>query len=584
MRGQSESLGVVVLALVLASTLTTLTVMYQYQVSAVRSVREAASVLAERKAEVIAFDYINGSIYASPSVGIRVLCTVVYNSTHVIYSNDTPYTLAPGSWSSLSFMPSSVSQLVVEGSASLALLTDTGSLITWIPPVTRVERRTTLVEEMPKAWPVDVRAFNNSLLLYLTYDHGYYRYQSSSTSCSTSRFFNANSPLASMIVFYRGSLDFSEEVNAVVQGSSVSVVQNFTVSSSGGYLKASYKWSSSCIGSASRRLSYTALLTVEASGLSLFKKALVLVLLNNTLAYMYVDAYAMPDGSIILPIIAYADGGSVSGSAAYAKIVVLEPVSQINMTLTVELFKLGGDNLEVVEVVSRPIAIAAVDVETRSFASYALALAPAIVITHVSSAGYALYSNPPVSVEYSRSSGAVRALVESNSWSFSVEDPWISYGSFQNRWTTATANVSTSSVEVPVTAVSWQSIEKSCSTPQLTQPTPPQPAPILQPPLPQPTIYAILDPMPTSSSPITVDVYVISSRVDTNLLLKYMLVNEETNQVIEGTTSFNYINTPLGVKWSVKLTLLEDAKRRVEISVLYANSVIAAHLYRNYVP
>lgn len=577
-----EAIGVVVLALVLASTLAILTVMHQRQVHAVRSIREAADVLAERRAEVVVFDYVNGSIYASPSIGVRVLYTVVYNSTHLLYSNATPYVLAPGSWSKLHLAPSDVLQLVVNGGASLALLTDTGSLITWIPPVTRVEERTMLVEEVPRAGPRDVWSFNKSRFLYITYDHGYYRYQSSPTSCSTSRFFNANSPLASIIIFYSGSPAFSEAVNAVTQGSSVSVTQDVAVGSGGGYLKVSYKWNSSCIGSASRRLSYTAAFTVEASGLTPVKRVLVLALLNATITYMYVDVYALPDGSTILPLLAYADGGTVSGAVAYVKLSIVEPISRSNMTVTADLLRVGGDNLEVFEVLPRSIAIALVDVESRSFASYTLALAPTVVITHVSSAGYVLHSNPPVFVEYSRSSGAVRVAVDSTSWSFSVDNPWYSHGSFQNRWTTATVNTAVLNVEVPVTAVSWQSIERYCSTPISTQPNPPQPTPLLQPPPPPPTIYAILDPMPTSSAPATVDVYVISSRADVDLSLKYRLVDEEANQVSEGATSFNYVNTPLGVKWGVKITLVGDAKRMVEVWVLYANSVIASHSYRNY--
>lgn len=582
MRSQSEVLGAVVLALVLASTLTVFALMHQRQVDALRSLGEAARILAERRAEAIVFDYFNGSIYASPSISIGVLYTVVYNSTHVVYSNATPYALAPGSWRKLDSMPSGVAQLVVEGLASLALLTNTGSLVTWVPPVTRVEGRTVLVEEVPRAGLRDAWAFNDSRLLYLTYDHGYYAYKSS-TGCPVSRFFNANTPVASMIVFYSGSPAFSEAFDSKAQGSSSSIVQNFTVSSGGGYLKVSYKWESSSVGTGLRRLLYAESFSIEAEGLTQAGRALVLALLENALAYMYATKYMLPDGSTVLPLLVYADGGLVSGAAAYAKIIVVEPVSQSNATVTVELFRVKSENLEVIEVFSKPIAIAVVD-EASSFISRTLAPAPAVVITHVSSAGYALYSSPPIGVEYSRSSGAISTTVDSSAWSFSIDDPWISYGSFQNRWTTATVKVAVRSVEVQVTAASWQSIEKYCSTPPLIQSNPPQPTPPVQPPPPPPAIYAILDPMPINATPITVDVYVVSSRAEADLSIKYRVVDEEAGQAIEGDASFSYVNTPLGVKWGVKLTLPGDAKRRVEVWVLYSSSVIAGHLYRNYVP
>jgi len=98
-----------------------------------------ADLIARRQMENIVFDYRDGKIYATPSTEMDVLAVVAYNDTSVVYVNTSRMHLSVNRWTQLITDPQLASD-IYNLKYVLGVITSTGNLLTWMPPVTRIEK------------------------------------------------------------------------------------------------------------------------------------------------------------------------------------------------------------------------------------------------------------------------------------------------------------------------------------------------------------------------------------------------------------------------------------------------------------
>ncbi|MEM4827948.1 MAG: hypothetical protein QXK07_07920, partial [Desulfurococcaceae archaeon] len=562
-RAQSEAAGAIVIAALVVLSLALISVAFRQQVAVVRRGEEVAGVVAMRQAESIAFDCRNGAVHALPSVDIDVVAVLVYNDTSLLYANTTRLRLRAGSWTQL--VAGSIAEEVCSTRSVLAVVTSTGNLIPWTPPV--VVSRTTLVEQVGFLGPARAYSYNDSTVLPVAYELWFYR-----VGQYDYMGFGPGAVHPVFIVFHGGGGFNATESYRVVQLSSTafSAEVNLTVSNVYGYFTVSYNYTVSHGMRGSRvnnpyyrTISQSWRVVNESSGLARYKQVVVYVNATQMTTWMY----ELGDASV-LPLVVYVSGGSVSGGRyAVANVVVLNPLTGENATVPVRVFDADFYNMKVGSVYYPVILITAVDPDTGVASSFRFTVAPVTVVSYVSTAGYTVLGSAPATLYYSSNDQEAVATVN-ESWSISVDNPWVvswCYTSggwvecYYNRWTVSA--VAFRNMTVPVAM--WQYFRADTSRPGQTTVTP-TPTPAEPPPPPPPVLSAVIDPYPQSAKPTTVSAYVVSSRYDPNLAATYTVVNEEANVTeSSGQLQFSIRSTVLGARYaSDPVVLGGDARRR----------------------
>ncbi|MEM4806205.1 MAG: hypothetical protein QXX25_08985 [Thermofilaceae archaeon] len=591
MKAQSEAVGALILAFMILFMLVGANIILRHQAQIIRYNVKLADVVARRQAESISFDCRDDKVYALPSTEMDVLAVVVYNDTSIVYVNTTRMRLSVNQWTALITDPQLASN-VCGLKYVLGVVTSTGNLIPWTPPVVVSISRTTLVEQAGFVGPARAYSYNDSTVLPVAYGIGAEndRYPS---AIVRRRVFDPGAVHPVIIVFHGGgSLNVTESYRALQLSSSSSAEVNITVSNMYGYFTVSYNYTVSHGMYGSRRyypyyraISQSLRIANESSGLSTYKRVIVYV--NST--WMTTWMYALGD-STVLPLVVYARGGSVQENGeCRANIVVLNPVTGENVTLSVPLFNVDTNNMVVRSVYYPEIIITAVDPDTLIASSFKFTVAPVTVISYISTAGYVALGSAPVTLYYSSNDDEAVATVNAP-WSINVDDPWViswcraTNGSdvpcYYSRWSVAVAVFGNMTVPVAM----WQYFRADMTTPgPIAAPTP-TPTPVRPPSSPPPVLYAVVDPYPQSAEPTTVSVYVISSRYSPGISATYRIVNEETGEVeSSGQLRFGYRLTALGLSYaSDPVVLGGDAKRRVEIAVYYGDRLVAVYTAYNY--
>ncbi|MEM4570462.1 MAG: hypothetical protein QXE66_04045, partial [Desulfurococcaceae archaeon] len=146
MKAQSEAVGALILAFMILFMLVGANIILRHQAQIIRYNVKLADVVARRQAESNSFDCRDDKVYALPSTEMDVLAVVVYNDTSIVYVNTTRMRLSVNQWTALITDPQLASN-VCGLKYVLGVVTSTGNLIPWTPPVVVSISRTTLVEQ-----------------------------------------------------------------------------------------------------------------------------------------------------------------------------------------------------------------------------------------------------------------------------------------------------------------------------------------------------------------------------------------------------------------------------------------------------
>jgi len=216
LKAQSEAVGALVLAFMIVFMLLGANIILRQQAQVTSYNMKLADLIARRQMENIVFDYRDGKIYATPSTEMDVLAVVAYNDTSVVYVNTSRMHLSVNRWTQLITDPQLASD-IYNLKYVLGVITSTGNLLTWMPPVTRIEKATSLLFEAEKP---GLRAYivgnNTSIHIPANYTADYTIYYDPSYPDSIAGYriilqrTGTLTVWAPVIIFYRGIVDINE--------------------------------------------------------------------------------------------------------------------------------------------------------------------------------------------------------------------------------------------------------------------------------------------------------------------------------------------------------------------------------------
>lgn len=132
MRGQAEVYGALVMAMLLVAGVGVYRAMVNQAYSVVNTVGSAVSSDALRRSENIYFSLEGAALTLRSTTSTVVRSLIVYDSSSVLYSNDTPVELAPGMEATY-ILPADAAARLAQGSATVGVFTVNGGFTTWDP-------------------------------------------------------------------------------------------------------------------------------------------------------------------------------------------------------------------------------------------------------------------------------------------------------------------------------------------------------------------------------------------------------------------------------------------------------------------
>lgn len=581
MRGQSEVVGALILAFMILLMLVGANIILRHQAQVIRYNARLADIMAQRQLENIVFDYRDGAIYVLPSTGIDVLAVVAYNDTSVVYLNTSRIRLPVNQWTPLITDPQLASD-IFNLRYILGVVTSTGNLLTYVPPIHRTVNRTTLVTQLP----TDLKVYyvgNNTRVVFS------YNASSSVTTtlsqnvseCSAQIQANVSTVLAPIMVVYRGDLNISESwtwmyVSVYVRGSDgrVAVTTRFNGT----------PWTTNISFIDLRQVP----LFIVFNNMTIIRNITMYNLGSGEASVLGVTLTSMSPSEVALVIIDYLAGAtwttylttfSWTRSTGVCNCTAVVNRSHIFYHYCNSSFTCINNRTTIrtgVESMPSPIYLVILDPETAQTAL--LVINPSTpVITSNYGTGYLTGLTPPVRLELDN-----RVFtVNTSTWNLNT-----------------TANITRASVNltlpnrVNVTITGVLNVTYTLSTGVFQPSPPPQPPPPPPPPPPprQPMILLVQDPLPESENPINMTVQIIADSSDpqliSNLYVRYSIVNVTTGTTVDsGTLNFTLQDTVLGTRYAVVIRVGGDDKYRVDIRVYLRNAVIStANVYNYKVP
>jgi len=595
-RGQSEALGALLLSILIAMALLTLSSMLRAERSYISSYNEIAYTLSMKRIEEVRFSSNSSGIYAMSTIPTELIAEIVFANGTLYYENFTAVPLPQQTWVSLSLPNSSEDYLTLYKNASLVVLTKRGNLFVYSPiEQTQSSATIALKGSLPMTGKFSMYYVGNNTRLLASYSltlSGSSTYDPSSGTWITSitGSFSIAGVWIPVAVLYTGSPRIyeswapnSNSFNLTVEGSQ------------GGRFTLQMKADGSAIAASS-------------SSLISFKKMKMILFLPslNMMSAADTTIYRMPGGELLAVLTAYpSTSGSYLSIAAKnlldSSVVSVSTNSYYTYNSAVNQgcysYSYGSgchcsssDFISSYADVYQTTYAAGVSfsgsidillVDTDTMESTALAISPsALIISDLRGEGYHLNLDPPSLLKMA---SGYTAQIETPSWSFNRVDqigsnPVVS-------WTNVTKTVSLpNGYPVSVSGYVYMKFSYSYGTPS------PGGGGSSSPPKPSPSsieLYYIEVPMPTSLQPENTTIYIYTESADPviapQLRAIYSIYNEQEAkyEVQNATVQFSPVDTPLGSRYGVSFVLSGNAQRTLAVQIYLGSQLIGWSVFKN---